>query len=515
MNKPKKSKFLPIALLGLSLLGGKAIAQDYQEAPETTQEDFAQEHLMKEIDFNFNYELGQKTEEISSSLESYGDDPDSYYLSSFLSDSSDQSFSSYQSLLGNYQNLTENQKIVLVSILCDKLYEFDYTSFGKCPAIASFGEQTLNSIGLKAAAVTGAEHVYDILKTKEGTSIIEGYDIFSSNTKNIERVLEEYQRGSLVFQHLFFESDKFMYKLITKDGKSFLDFANYDPSLNPIKNSLINKDNSIPYVTLDAEKKDNLFYGGLELTGINFKGGMLSEDASPENKIDLFQGGFKRKFFLFDSMSIYPDVSIVFGNQDGDTANHYFITDIENLTVSTENQEGLNSSLMFSRASSETQHQESTLYYDMDLDGGVSYNFGIGDFKFEPYSLLKFSFLPENLLNTTLSPRFSEFGTGLRTSFQVSNANLSIDPHYTKRIWEDEVGADAKLESKNFNLDFGGYVTKSGYDFCPDKFGANAGLEILLKPISLKLGYKIDGTNYDGEIATSSSGSLTGKIILN
>ena len=58
------------------------------------------------------------------------------------------------------------------------------------------------------------------------------------------------------------------------------------------------------------------------------------------------------------------------------------------------------------------------------------------------------------------------------------------------------------------------YVSKSEYEFCPDKKKANLGINAYLGPVSLNLSYQNDMTNYDGETETTSSASLTGKISL-
>ena len=547
MKKARKSKFLPIALLGLSLLGGKISAQEnYQEAP--TEIDFAQENLMKEIDLKLDYELGTKTEGINYSLETCFDDPayiDFFSEGSLIDKIETYSINSYQSLLENSKSLTEHQKLVFLSICAsqgnnygydldstyipvisqENFFDFLQGSFlgikspiGVCRQIASNVEKLANDMGLRAAAVTAINgdvgHAVDVIKTSEGTSIIDYSDIFSFNTKNIENVLEAYQKGrnSLIFQHVFFEDNQFKYKFITKDGKNFLDFVDYDPSLNEIKDSLINKNNSIPYLTLTGEKKDNLFSAGIDFVGPYFKGGMLTEDLSPENKMGLFQAGFKRKFFPFGIMSISPDMSLILGKKDGSTLDDYLWGFTGNVIISTEKKEGLNLSSRFSTAVSD--RKDSTLFYNVALDAGISYSLKVNDIKFEPYVLSQLSFLKEDMGTCEVKPIFNELEVGLRTSFQTDDLNLSIEPHYNKRIWEDEFGADAKLEIKNFNFNLGGDVTKSGYYFCPDKFGLNAGVEVSLKTMTLKLGYKVDETNYEGEKEANQSFSLTGKIRL-
>ena len=178
---------------------------------------------------------------------------------------------SYPELVELSKNLSESQKIVLFASLSQLLYAGSYidnsplnkvesqeiffknlqnflsthnqSPLGVCPQFPTYIERLANDTGIKTTAVTGTRedrgHVSDILKLKEGIGIVDGGIILIAKTKNIEKILSAYQKSvdSSVFQHLFFEDNKFRYMLISKDGRNFLNFVEYDASSNPIKNS--------------------------------------------------------------------------------------------------------------------------------------------------------------------------------------------------------------------------------------------------------------------------------------
>jgi hypothetical protein len=540
MKSKKLSKIAAGTLFALSFLGGKLPAQEVMSYPAIEQT----EEIPSKIELGFDFESEKKQIPLNYTLEEYFEDSDFGSLSPIVSKIQSGEIDSYSSLLENAGSLTDNQKIVLLSLFADQLYLYDYTansekevssqeaffqtlqdalnwkhgSIGLCRHISTNIEKLANDMGLRAAALTGsyfdAGHAYDIIKTENGTSIVDSYQIFSSSSKNIEKIIESYQKeiGAIMFQHLFFEDSKFKYELIPKDGKNFLDFTNYDPSLNELKNSLINK-NKNPAITIEGTKNDNLLSVKLNLLGLYLNGGELSEDISPEKKIGLFQLGFGKKFILFNKLGITPDLSIVYGDS-GDYTKPIWGWD-GRITLSTENKEGLNLSSKFSHTI--INMPKVTLYYKpVCLEAGVSYTLPIGKAKLEPYVLSQFAFLMDDfgVGEKSRKLKFNELEAGLKFSFPKDGTNITIDPHYINRIWEDEFGANLRLGIKNAGLNIEGFVTKSTYDFCPDKQSLSIGADALLGPVSLKLSYKTDKTNYDGEIGTTSSFSVGGKVKL-
>ncbi len=173
-------------------------------------------------------------------------------VKNIISDIQNQNINSYQDLITASQNLSENQKLLLSSIHSHLLYMFNsdmklsHNGLGTCRQITTQSERYLNDLEIKSHSVSGISdngigHAYVISKIENGSAIVDSYNILTTNTKNIEKTLQAYQKynSMTTFQHLFFEDTEFKYRLITKDGKNFLDFIEYDETSEPLKNVLI------------------------------------------------------------------------------------------------------------------------------------------------------------------------------------------------------------------------------------------------------------------------------------
>jgi hypothetical protein len=517
--KPKKiSKIAAGTLFALSLLGGKAAAQEIK-APSLENQIIQEEaNPFSKIDLNFNLELQKKQGEISSYSRNCFDDEDFGFIYGSFIDKINNNLSSYLPLLKDTGSLTENQKLVLLSLYCNQVNFFAYDSKDNdCRYINTELAKFSNSIGLRAAPVTG---VYEqkgqtvcLIKTKNGTSIVNSYKIMSLNTKNIEKVLEEFEKeaDSLCFKHSLFEDTKFKYEFITKDGKNLLNFLGHDLSLNEAKDSLINKKDYVPHLTFNAEKTNNLFFLESDLAGMSVGGGVLSENISPENKWGLFRVGFNHKFANTGLGSISPKFNFVYGKGE---SKKYFCGVDGALTASTENKKGINLSSRISGIYI-TNQAGTNILSDLALDSGISYTSTIGNAKFEPYVLSQLALVTKDFEKVNAAIKQREIEAGFRFSFPINKVDISLEPHYTKRIWENEFGAKLRLGTKAVGLNIEDYITKSGYDpFCPDKSGLSTGIDASLGPITLKLAYKNDTTNYNGEKESISSGSISGTVKL-
>ena len=99
---------------------------------------------------------------------------------------------------------------------------------------------------------------------------------------------------------------------------------------------------------------------------------------------------------------------------------------------------------------------------------------------------------------------------------KFGNSMFSFEPYFLRRIWEHGIGGNASLKSGKLGLTISGETTKSDYDFCPDKYGGNIGLNFSPKKnINFDFTAGDDITNYDGEIGHNYSFSIGGKIRFN
>lgn len=559
MKKERRiSKFLASSFLALALLGAPKInAQELK--PINIEEVLSGEDSEfndPKIDLIFNYDCKtkQKLQEYSKSFSYFSGGSlirkdntpelsleESSKIENLILDVQNGKINSYSDFIGLSKNFSEAQKIILSASISQLMYAGSYNEnssidkiesqeiffnhlqnfletynqnpLGQCGQIAVYNERLLNDLGITSSSATGIDktgHVFNVLKLEDGTGIIDGERIFLTKTKNIEKLLEIYQKevNSVAFQHLFFEDNKFRYSLITEDGKNFLNFIGYDPSSNPIKNSLLGNSQSDSIVSFDVNVGDYLNSVGLNYLGIVTKAGEIrGNSSSPLEKMFVLEIGLNRKF-LFSNFEFYPNVEGII-NDTGVSGG------FADLIVNTLNEKGLNLSSRISGNLVIQDFLSNKLFSDYSFGAGASYTIPIKSAKVIPYSNTQFKFQIEDLGMQELVPTFNEaeFGINLNVPFS-DNSNILINPYYTKRLWEQEFGANAKVQTRNFGLNIGSYLTKSDYAFCPDKYGATIGISALIGKLDLKLEGKLDQTDYDGEEEINNSVSLIGKFKL-
>ncbi|MBA7695111.1 hypothetical protein ES703_103732 [subsurface metagenome] len=144
---------------------------------------------------------------------------------------------------------------------------------------------------------------------------------------------------------------------------------------------------------------------------------------------------------------------------------------------------------------------DSTLFHDLVIGAGTSYKIQTGErLDIEPYVIMQSTFFPKDIGTYKHRPKLAELSVGGVFDVKTSNnTNLSVEPYYSRRIWEQELGGKAQFGSKNFGINAGIYATESNYEFCPDKLGYNIGLLGRHKKLEIKLNYKDEQTNYDSE----------------
>ena len=468
-------------------------------------------------------------------------------IETLMSDIQNNNITSYQEFLEASQNLSENQQLVLASAIGNLLNRFNYdinlifnevksqedffsqlqdslindedNSIGTCGHFATHLERFLNDVGVRAAAVTGISdngvgHAYDIAKIENGTAIVDSYNILTTDTKNIEKTLQAYQKytGVATLQHLFFEDAEFEYRLITQEGKHLLDFVEYDESSVPLKNSLINSPESQCKVTVTLNLEDSLTSFEQNLIGFFVKVGEIRGDnSSPLEKINLSQIGFKRNFSILDLMNINTDLSLISGGfiQDAEIANNTLFGAKGNLIINTNNEEGLN---FTSRIAGNYIQNKYPLFHDFILGAGTSYTTSIDNLSIKPYLVSQFSFFPNNLGNYQFRPRLTELTSGISLNSNSNDANFSIAPYYLWRIWEQGFGGQINLGTEGVGVNAGGQITFSTYDFCPDKYNLRVGAHLNLGNLEVRANLQTEATNYDGEKETQESFNIQGSI---
>lgn len=218
---------------------------------------------------------------------------------------------SYADFIGNSKPLSGNQKLALLAMVSDLLYRGAYDnsllsrevssqdvffadlqnflntgeqqSIGECGQISTHIEKLARDLGLTAATVdgnNGGGHSYDLIKIEDGrAAIIDGSQIIIADTKNIEKLIETYQRNnhSIIFYHEFFEDSKFKYNLLTENGKNFLKFVGYDESVNTLKETLISGNSNSLDRKIIFNKTGSELSVEADFSGIFAKSGIFME----------------------------------------------------------------------------------------------------------------------------------------------------------------------------------------------------------------------------------------------
>jgi hypothetical protein len=448
---------------------------------------------------------------------------------------------SYPDLVSNSKDLSEKQKLEILSLISKSSYKGGYSItdnevlsqesfFGKiqntlnnnkdkigvCRHIASNLEQLANDLGLRTAAVSGIYsnigHAYDISKTENGTAVWENGKIFQVKTKNIEKTLEAYQQSinSMAFQHLFFEDSQLKYKLITEDGRALLNFMEYDESSKKIKDFIFNDKSEIKAnnITLETGKK-YLFVKG-DYSGISSKIGKI--DTNLDSPLILINADYKREF-TNNSFSIIPEVSVITGvDQKGGISAGGFA----DITLGTKNPKGFNFSSRTAANCFNFLENGTSAFWDVSNWESISYKqlFKNG-FILEPYLIGQLSVDYKDLGTLQFAIKPKELEAGVKFGFPSSKKlELLFNPYYNIKAYESELGAEAELKNKNLNMNIGGYFAKSSYDFAPDRMGIKIGTSLSLNNSKLELAYKADAKNYNGEKTISPSFLINGVIKL-
>jgi hypothetical protein len=518
--KHKRKAAVAAGILAL-VLGNKAVSQEikfqlpYAEIPITEELPFQNGPFLG-TDISFNIEAETKPEGIKYNFGTCFNDGDfSSVYTSFIDKINENLTTPLQIPLDDVKNLTDNKKLVFLSLLSNEINGYAYNeSTNCCRHISSNIEKIANQIGLPAALVSGVingvGHAYDVIKTEEGVSVIDSYQILSSKSKNVEKALEAYQSelGYPMFKQEFYKNSELKYALLTENGKNFLDFIGYNPSLEVIKDHLQNRKKYETDFKLEGNVKDDFFSFLAGFFGTYLKAGKMNETPSGK-EILIGQAGINHQIIIQNVMSIVLEAGFVYGKME----NSYFAGFPLGITVSTENEKGINLSARLSGLAANIP-EKATLYFNNSADAGVSYSFNTGNTKLESYILSQFSFLVDNVETYKQKFRFNELEAGLKLSLPLKNGNFLFEPHYTKRIWEDEFGAKLRIGTGNVNGNLEASVSKSGYEFCPDKMSIDSGIDFSLNKLTISTGYKAEGTDYDGEKELTSSFYINTKVKL-
>jgi hypothetical protein len=395
---------------------------------------------------------------------------------------------------------------------------------GRCEYIHSNLEKSLRDSGISNVAsvqsnVSGINgrfrggHVYDIFGLANQTGILDYGTVFLTGTKNSEKILRTYQKldGLTTFQYVFFENTKFKYRLITPEGKHYLEFIGYDGTTKHFNNIFNHGIDSESFIKTTINEGDYVNSKEINLFGFFFKGGDITGDKdSPLEKMKLHQYGFKKMIILPNAIQIPFLTNAIIGFESSfirgkiyqDLGKEQMSGDLAKLILSTNNKEGLNIGFELFSQSAVGQGEEIQLPGAQNFFG-VSYGFIGSNFRIKPYGILYFENTLKQIAPNESGNLLSELQGGIIFDFKLPKKIIfSVDPNISKRPWETEYGIGAKLKHENFEISGRGYKTNSKYWANPHKKGSEITAKLNFRYFSGEASYKTEIEDYDGEKET-------------
>jgi len=443
----------------------------------------------------------------------------------------------------NYSMLSQDEMFIRLQ---DSLITGSQNPLGVCRQIHSHIELLANDIGIQAATVSvmstswrgadrGEGHAITIARTPESMALIDYDTIMVTDAKNVEELLGAYQKiqGGIELEHQLYENNDFKYRIITKDGRKFLDFLGYDESLSRMKDFMLYSPNDFlnmhdsrsrvvggfdrfsqhPRLMLNfAEYEASMEFNSLFFVNA---GRIWGSSSSPMESADLMQFGIKGLVYEEEEGKVEINASLFYGQleQDSDAAGDDLWGGIFHI-ISATDREGLNHALRFSLPSMNLgdlgDYTESE-YDEIILGAALSYRFVTDVLDIEPYVAAQ---LPLDI--TSNSPyiegyykefdtyegdlQVSEFGTGVHFAFHMpKDLTISLEPHFISRIWEEQFAANLTLGRENWGVYLGAGTTDSNYEFCPDRDRINLGWYSDIGGWNLRAQYELESEDYGDE----------------
>ncbi len=422
----------------------------------------------------------------------------------------------------NFEELTKDfsdkQKTVLLGDLMSFLYGDHLNYVYDCRHISKDIEKLFKQIGLESSVVSGVNeekinHSFVLSKKEDGLSLLDQKYLLETDSKNVEKVLEAYQKeqGINPFRHSFWENGNLKYSFLTKDGKRFLDFLEYDHSLNSSLENLINPKYSPNEFALDLETGN--YTNSAKISNPFFlKLGMIKgeKNSALDNSLAL-QFGFRKKFLFRDLFGIDLDLNSFYSENSYQEGLGKIYGGIFNSSIFTDRQ-GVNLNLR-GKITKFFGGENFEAFHDYSIEPGISYKINTENSSIKPYLISRFEMAPVKLTDYKGNLILDEILGGVNFSSKIEDLDILTNLYSSYKPYEKGAGANLDLRYKNFGLNLAGSFSKSNYIFCPDK--SNLGMGISTKfgdNLEIGTNYETNSTNYDGEKDNQSSFSLSGKL---
>ena len=472
---------------------------------------------------------------------------------------------SYGDFCREGKKLNENQKIIFLSSTSSMLDTFNYSlenfntrtssqdvffetlqkslsenrciPLGKCTHIATHTEKLGEDIGIKIDTICSNNHAYNIAKTENGFVIINYGKITRTKNYNLENLLTAYQKkeSQTTFLYYFYDKEKIKHRIVTENGKNFLEAVDYDFSRRPIEKNLINKLNTLekckkeknnffdyitspnPDISCKINISNYLKKSKLNIEGFFINGGVVKGN-SPMKKLDFYQIGFDKAFcfneiFMADLNINYIGGSVIENTKENRERKYDISGGMYDLMFIFNGGKKINmniksSGIIVNKKFKDqiTDRQNNILNQDSEMmienckiGGGISYNFSNKYFETSPFLILNSELVPSYLNSGKPKIIIEEYGGGLY--FQTKNRPimLNVKPYFFKKINENEFGCELgigySLNDKKFGIKLGVSHSESTYLFNPNKTIIEAGLLSKIGGLEAEINYKKEETS--------------------
>jgi hypothetical protein len=421
------------------------------------------------------------------------------------------------------ENFSTEQKIMSLSSLNWSFYsEYDIENY-KCTHISLDTEKVTEKIGFEGYVIgnmpanTPLSHAITLVNTGKEYIFINKSDIFTTKSKNIEKILMQYNKelDEINFITHIFDKGNLKWIPINKNGERFSEFLDYDYSTNPTHKKLIN-----------LEEKEEKFLVGVDTgnytNSIKLKGGpfftklgiLKGDENSALENLSIIQAGYKNSFYLNDLINL--DINGNYNHSEafckkGNKQNFNGLSGDINLFTNKE--KGLNLSLRGGTSFNEIEGAEIQPFYNILIDTGVSYKFQNKNISLTPYLINQLNGDVKDLRKGKGELFPKEIVGGINIESQFGSLKTEGDLSYSNKLHEHEIKGNLNLKKGDLEFSLGGYLAKPKFVLCPERQGINLGVSTNLEnKVNFNLDYNQDLVNYQGEKENNYSVSVGANI---
>jgi len=464
-------------------------------------------------------------------------------LENLLTETKENEIHYYHEFLNRAEDFSEEQKLALIAAVSNQTLGYGYnpeltnidifsqeeyfsklrdilkgsnSDLGTCFQISRYAENLADDLGIESAVINGSRpagsHAFVISDLEKGISINDYYFTLIGYTKNVEDLLKKYKeiKGSPKFEHTFVDDGKFVYKLLTSEGKEFLDVMDYDISSEETRQRLLHKKENENEININISHGENINLAEVNYSEKRFgiSGGLGNMKNIPGlETMDFYTIGEEFNFPI-GPVNISEKANFLLGvpiDREGEK-----LYGIGAQLFATTDNKGFNFS---SRIGGNFSFMGDGLFdplskvfitspnLDLNADFGASYSINIRrknvNYEITPYGICQFSL--EWLGKHNFGLVVSEGTLGAQLEIDSGENNFSLDSRYTLKRSSHEFAGKIEYENPRLIFSIGGSADLSTYVFSPNRYSIDLGGKINLGKLEAILGLEREITDWNGD----------------